>query len=111
MSLWPDGACSRCGSTAEDDYIGRPPVDITVITADGEEGYARVTQLYCDDCFVTVIEILQGLGFVDHRHGSIDFLEDMLCPGYDDMRKCPTPTVYGDVLVTLEGPKQHDDFR
>lgn len=83
----PIHSCIRCDNNDEFERL----VDITVITSVGEEGHAEVTRYVCDDHLVDILELLVDLGFSDHRHGGINFLEDSECPGYADMHKCPTP--------------------
>jgi len=76
---------------------------VTVITADGEEGYAHVTQLLCDkpDCFERVRAGVQALGFVTHHHGGIDYLEDTTCcGGVNAYKNCPHPTPGGEITIT-----------
>lgn len=96
--------CSVCGRPDEDtDELEWPGfIDVRVITADGEEGFADITQLLCAEHFTEVQAALLALGFRDHRHGSTNFLEDMDCPGWG---KCPTPTEYGEVTVSPDWPK------
>lgn len=88
----PPEFCSKCGKSSEDCDWGSL-IDVSVVTADGEEGFAYVTQLLCDDCLNPMLDALTSLGFVDHHHGGIDFLEDLSCCGgnnaYDN---CPTPS-------------------
>jgi hypothetical protein len=89
----PDNACHWCGKTdTENDDEGYGPcVDITVRTADGEEGYAQVTRYACNDHLIEITGKLMALGFGEHRHGGINFLEPQDCPGYERMADCPTP--------------------
>ena len=74
--------CTRCGQ--EDDYL----TSVQVVTAQGEEGFADITHLFCQLCLVEVTTTLTELGFKDHRHGGVNFLEDMDCPGWNG---CVTP--------------------
>lgn len=83
----PPLRCSRCGVTEDDEPDGFLS-DVRVMTADGEEGQADVTMLLCGRDLEEVLPVLRGLGFKDHRHGGINFLEDTECPGWE---KCPTP--------------------
>ena len=83
--------------------------DVTVVTADGEEGYSNVTLLLCNDHLIAVTDGLQKLGFIDHHHGSTSTLEDRNCPGYTDMFQCPTPTHYGNVTWGRVPPQDEDD--
>lgn len=97
----PVRRCSRCGNS-EDDQTGSL-TDVRVTIANGEEGYAEIVQLVCDECLDDVSDGLRALGFSDHRHGGINFLEDGSCPGVRDMNACPTPSEYGPQLVTPDG--------
>lgn len=83
----PPPRCSRCGISQDDEPDGFLS-DVRVITADGEEGHADVTQLLCGADLDAVLATLTEAGFKDHRHGGINFLEDRECPGWG---KCPTP--------------------
>lgn len=74
-----ESCCSSCG-TLQSDETFNSLTDITVTTAAGEEGYAVVRQLLCTDCLEPMVTCLKGLGFKDHRHGGINFLEDDECP-------------------------------
>jgi hypothetical protein len=94
----PERVCSRCGVRESLTEFGHL-IDIRVIIADREEGFADITQLICDtDIRILQIKLME-LGFKDHRHGSIDFLEDIECPGFEDMDKCKTPTAFGRVVI------------
>ena len=100
--------CAVCRRTADEvDY--EPLTDVTVVVADGEEGYSNVTLLLCNDDLITVTGGLQDLGFIDHRHGSTSSLEDPDCPGSSDMNDCPTPTHYGNVTWGRVPPQNEDD--
>lgn len=90
--------CARCGMSEDAQHL----VDVRVVTHEGEEGFADVTMLLCEDHLDGVIEVIVRLGFTDHRHGGADFLEDRHCPGYEDPPACPTPSEYGP--VTVVGP-------
>lgn len=100
----PPPACSICGATEadteQDDFEWPGLIDIEVTTAVGEEGYAAVTQLYCARCWGPAIEVIKSLGFRNHHHGSIDYLEDEECPGWG---RCPTPTERDNVVVPPPG--------
>jgi len=87
--------CSRCGISEEDEQDNLL-TDFTVECADGEEGFASITQLICGDCLPKMMADLQAIGFKDHRHGGINYLEDEDCPGYG---LCPTPSEYGNYIV------------
>lgn len=94
----PEPVCSICG-----DPDGGILTDVRVIIADGEEGYADITQLLCEEHLILMQDELPKLGFRDHRHGGINFLEDPNCPGTTgSMHDCPTPTGYGG--ITVPGP-------
>jgi hypothetical protein len=100
----PERSCSVCG-VSEDDTAWGSLVDVRVVIADGEEGFADITQLLCDKHLEHMQIGLSDLGFKDHRHGSINYLEDESCSGaHGRMDNCPTPTEYGRVLVQVEGP-------
>lgn len=99
MNILHNNKCSKCGKDAEETEWGTL-LDISVITADGEEGFAYVTQLLCDTCFNTVLNAIVELGFVDHRHGGINYLEDMnCCNGIKAYEKCPRPSEFGQYIV------------
>lgn len=94
----PPMVCSKCGTPEEDTPHGRL-FDVQVITCEGEEGYGNVTMMLCDEqeCGPTIIEELIKLGFVDHKHGGTDLLQDENCIGaqYNEqhyLKPCPTPT-------------------
>lgn len=105
MTPDPADACSVCGTT-EDMHL----VPITVTVAPGEEGYAQITMLLCDQHLSIKMLQLLNLGFMDHNHGGIDYLEDLNCPGRINMNDCPTPT-NGPVLLTPDGPRGDDLLR
>lgn len=94
--------CSKCGITESESAWGTL-IAIRVTTHEGEEGSADVTQLLCDECVVPVLDALHELGFIDHRHGGANFLEDEECRGYKSMHNCPTPTQWGPVTVPSGG--------
>lgn len=87
--------CSQCG-VSEDDAPDNYLVDITVIIANGEEGFADITQYLCDDCAPAIVLMLQNLKFMDHRHGGINYLEDPDCMAVD---QCKTPSEFGNYVV------------
>lgn len=95
----PERRCSVCGMV-ESATDFESLVDVRVVVANGEEGFADITQLLCDDHLPGILDGLVALGFVDHRHGGINFLEDPSCPGYRGGREaCPTPSEYGEYIV------------
>lgn len=71
--------CSRCKGDGED-TLSQSFVDFTVTCAAGEEGYASIRQWICDDCLPAMQDALIALGFKDHHHGGINYLEDVECP-------------------------------
>lgn len=86
----PEPVCSRCSKPESEDVHGiLTPVQ--VVTAEGEEGYADVTQLLCNDDLEEVLAGLMALGFKDHRHGGINYLEDDECKATYGSAGCPTP--------------------
>lgn len=91
-----------CGISGEDEEWGLL-LYIHVLTSAGQEGYAEVTQAFCEDHFAIVTDILRMAGFKSHRHGGINFLEEEepTCGGYG---KCPTPSGYGRELVQPKAP-------
>lgn len=97
--------CSQCDVSEDDtedweEFEWPGLTDFTVICADGEEGYANITQYLCARCFGPVRDGLVALGFKDHRHGSINFLEDEdCCLDGDAYHNCPTPSEYGNYVV------------
>lgn len=86
--------CSKCGINEEDDEWQRLH-DIRVVVADGEEGYANIIMLLCEECAHYMYGALISLGFYDHRHGGINFLESPYC----DYENCPTPSDYGEFVA------------
>lgn len=87
--------CFFCACTEEDNRRNGwgPLTDIRVIVAEGEEGYGNILRLVCNDHLITTTVGLAELGFADHRHGGINFLEDPKCPGAARYGDCPTPEV------------------
>ncbi len=95
----PPPVCSKCGIPEEESEWGKL-FDVRVVTSYQEEGHADVTQLLCETCWVYVQTGLRRLGFVDHRHGGINFLEDENCPGHKvGVHACPRPSEYGGYTV------------
>ncbi len=94
----PQRRCSICGKD-EDDTDWQHLIDLRVIAADGEEGFADVTMLLCGaaGCYWTIVGEIKNLGFVDHRHGGINYLEDPDCP--TPTSECLRPTEYGRVFI------------
>lgn len=93
----PENFCSWCGITDHDnreDGFG-PCTDISVMTANGEEGFAHEVRWACQEHLCEVTVALVGLGFGSHRHGGINFLEDYRCPGLSHRNDCPTPEIEG----------------
>lgn len=80
--------CVTCGMSEDDDYL----IAIRVLTNPGEEGHADETRYFCDEHLIAALAILAALGFKNHRHGGINFLEDQECPGRDRSADCPSPT-------------------
>lgn len=87
--------CRVCGSTDEyNEESGYGPlVDIQVIVANGEEGFAEPIRYFCWKHAEKVLDDLITLGFAVHRHGGANFLEPHDCPGYSVMDKCPAPVI------------------
>jgi hypothetical protein len=104
----PVDVCAVCGTPKEQTEWGLL-TDVTVVTADGQEGYSNVTLLLCDEHFRDIADGLIALGFVDHRHGSTSTLEDSSCPGYEDMEACLTPTRYGNVTWGRTPPQDPEE--
>jgi hypothetical protein len=102
-------ACAVCHRT-QDEVDFALLTDITVVVADGEEGYSNVTLLLCVDDLEPIARGLQALGFIDHRHGSTSTLEDIDCPGYQQMNDCPTPTHYGNVTWDRRPPQDPEEY-
>lgn len=99
MNISHNNKCSKCGKDIEETEWGMF-FDISVIVADREEGFAYVTQYLCDTCFDVMLDAIIELGFVDHRHGGINYLEDMnCCDGENAYENCPTPSKYGQYIV------------
>lgn len=103
----PIDHCAVCHRTL-DEVEFEMLTDVTVIVADGEEGYSNVTLLLCYEHLDPVAEALCKLGFIDHRHGSTSTLEDQNCPGHKRMEDCPTPTRYGNVTWDRRPPQDLD---
>lgn len=76
--------CSYCDRTSH-------LTDVRVVIAEAEEGFADIMRLVCENHLDSMTKGLRNLGFRDHRHGGINFLEDPYCPGFNDMALCPTP--------------------
>jgi hypothetical protein len=98
----PDNLCSWCGksdSENEEDGFGRL-VPVSVSMADGQEGQACITQWLCNDHLIFLSEEFQRLRFVDHNHGGANFLEDVNCPGFENLEECPSPSGYGEFVVS-----------
>ena len=89
----PERVCSHCGVNESLTEYGNL-TEVRVIMAQGEEGFADIIQLLCEDGLEAIQMELLKLGFKDHRHGGVDFLEDVDCPGFEDMDKCKTPTAF-----------------
>lgn len=104
----PVRLCSICGIDEKESQWGML-VDFTVICARGEEGYADITQLLCDNCMPSTVHGLQALGFRDHRHGGINYLEDgSCCGGVNAFEKCPVSPGYvqeDNVVVSPNWPQ------
>lgn len=79
--------CVVCGITAEQADYG-VLTDITISIAFGEEGQAIITKFVCDDHLAEYTDIFEGMGFSDHRHGGINFLEDTTCAGAENPANC-----------------------
>jgi hypothetical protein len=101
-------ACAVCHLTQNE--MDELLTDVTVVVADGQEGYSNVTLLLCDHDFESIADDLVKLGFIDHRHGGTSTLEDPSCPGYLDMNACPTPTRYGNVTWDRQPPQDPEDW-
>jgi hypothetical protein len=86
-------SCVTCGATDLENQIAGygPLTDVHIIMAEGEEGYANERRFVCNDHLIMMSLIFNGLGFSSHRHGGINNLEDVLCPGFRNMDDCPTP--------------------
>lgn len=99
--------CSRpgCGFHHWDDGAPLTPVKVEILP--GEEGYAEVTQLLCQQHLVEVAEALINLGFGSHNHHGTNMLDSHAyaplgvidCGGYG---KCSHPAEYGPEVVTPE---------
>ncbi len=85
----PELTCSWCGCTESqtDDYKTHEwpgLTDITIEVAHLEEGQSYVKRWVCANEFHTVMDGIKELGFTEHHHGGICFLEadDEECGGY-----------------------------
>lgn len=90
----PRHRCVRCGKRQDSTRYPEPYMtDVTVEIAGGEEGHTIITKYVCleNSCLNEMTDALMALGFKDHRHGGINFLEPQDCPGANDMDACPTP--------------------
>lgn len=77
-------------------------IDITVLTSPGEEGYAEVTQHFCQSHYEEIAAKLMALGFVSHNHHGTNNLDDEnACGGFG---KCKHPIEYGPELVVNQEP-------
>jgi hypothetical protein len=99
----PDNTCYICGRSDTDNIQEGwgPCVDVTVVVANGEEGYSRITKFVCNDHLVELTDKFAAMGFVSHHHGSTTLLEDRDCPGYAVYGTCPTPKGYGEEDLEL----------
>lgn len=103
--------CSHPGCTVRNWDQGFPLIDITVLCSPGEEGYAEVTQLFCDEHYEEMAAALAALGFVSHNHHGTNLLDgdadwvDHRCGGYG---KCPHEVEYGPELVVADPPDKPD---
>lgn len=86
----PEDQCSICGVNESETTGWTGLIDVRVAMAWGEEGAADITMLLCSDHFPHIRASLLILGFGDHRHGGINFLEATWCPGANG-GVCPTP--------------------
>ena len=78
--------CSRCGKN-EEDTEWQKLFEIHVEVEPGEEGFAHVIQLLCDTCGPDMVGALRSLGFIDHHHGGINYLESECVA--DAYNNCP----------------------
>lgn len=85
--------CVTCGATDLENQIAGygSLTDVRIIMADGEEGYANEVRLVCNDHLIMMSLIFDGLGFSNHRHGGINHLEAVLCPGHMRADACIQP--------------------
>lgn len=100
---WPDDGdvCSVTGCTTGFDDLGYL-IDVTVLTSPGEEGYAEVTQWFCQEHYEEIAPKLMALGFKSHSHHGTNLLDaEDDCGGYG---KCPHPVEYGPELVVPMEP-------
>lgn len=94
---WPveGGVCSVPGCGISFDDLGYL-IDITVVTSPGEEGYAEVTQWFCQTHYEYMRNQLLSLGFGSHNHHGTNLLDaEDECGGWT----CPHPVEYGPELV------------
>ena len=81
--------CSLCGlPESEDEHGFLTDLDVTI--AQSEEGFSSIRMYLCSTNnhlnFMTTK--LMELGFKDHHHGGINYLEDEDCPdGYENCNK------------------------
>jgi hypothetical protein len=83
-------------------------IDVTVLTSPGEEGYAEVTQWFCQEHYEEMAPKLMALGFASHNHHGTNLLDaEAECGGYG---RCPHPVEYGpELVVPVEpDPGQYD---
>jgi hypothetical protein len=101
----PNHICSKCGILYSESVYGSL-VDIRVMVRKGEEGHADIYMLLCDECLDPVLDGLRKLGFEDHRHGGINFLEaECVDNAYEN---CPTPSEYGMYVVEPGGGRNYE---
>ena len=97
---WEDDTivCSRpnCGRHNWDD--GVPLTGIQVWVNESEEGYADITQIFCNQHFCETVDALMALGFVSHNHHGTQSFDDREC-----RKDCPCPVEYGPELVQPDG--------
>lgn len=95
---WPTNGdvCSVSDCEGSFDDLGYL-IDVTVLTSPGEEGYAEVTQWFCQDHYEEIVPKLMALGFKSHNHhGTNLFDAEKDCGGYG---RCLHPVDYGPELV------------
>jgi hypothetical protein len=100
----PDHTCDWCGKTDTEnlaDGFG-PLVDVTVMVANGEEGFSHLLKYACQEHLEWLTDEFAKLGFVSHHHGSTTLLEDRTCPGYHTYGACPTPKGYGEEAIDVD---------
>lgn len=97
--------CESCGISMldePDNYM----CDIRVVIAQGEEGFADVKLNVCGACLMDYQKALLLLGFRDHRHGGINFLDDTSCPdGYENCERTVEPKNGTTIEVDPSWPK------